>query len=69
MPIELIIQLDLNCELFSRGWLKISRRSSKRYQVPRWHLKQFFDNSPQSIKKRIAALDTEAINYLLGRKA
>ncbi|MHC5932265.1 MAG: hypothetical protein ACYTXM_41950, partial [Nostoc sp.] len=31
-----------------------------------WHLKQFFDNPPQSIKKRIAALDVEAINYLLG---
>jgi hypothetical protein len=26
-----------------------------------------FDNPPQSIKKRIAALDTQAINYLLGR--
>ncbi|MFW9259856.1 MULTISPECIES: helix-turn-helix domain-containing protein [unclassified Nostoc] len=52
-----------------RGWLKATRRSARHYQIRRWHLKQFFENPPQSIKKRIAALDTEAINYLLGRKA
>ncbi|MHC5823587.1 MAG: hypothetical protein ACYT04_49080 [Nostoc sp.] len=76
MPIELIIQLYLNCELrtancelFSRGWLKTTRRSSKRYQVRRWHLKSFFENPPQHLKKRIASIDSEAINYLLGRKA
>ncbi|WP_242056081.1 terminase gpP N-terminus-related DNA-binding protein, partial [Nostoc flagelliforme] len=52
-----------------RGWLKTSRRSSKRYQVRRWHLKSFFENPPQHLKKRIASIDSEAINYLLGRKA
>ncbi|AUB44274.1 hypothetical protein COO91_10497 (plasmid) [Nostoc flagelliforme CCNUN1] len=52
-----------------RGWLKTSRRSSKRYQVRRWHLKQFFDNPPQHLKKRIASIDSEAINYLLGKQA
>ena len=52
-----------------RGWLKATRRSARHYQIRRWHLKQFFDNPPQSIKKRIAALDVEAINYLLGRRA
>ncbi|WP_416212836.1 helix-turn-helix domain-containing protein [Nostoc sp. LEGE 12450] len=52
-----------------RGWLKATRRSARHYQIRRWHLKQFFENPPQSIKKRIAALDVEAINYLLGRKA
>jgi excisionase family DNA binding protein len=50
-----------------RGWLKATKRSARHYQIRRWHLKQFFDNPPQSIKKRIAALDTQAINYLVGR--
>lgn len=52
-----------------RGWLKATKRSARHYQIRRWHLKQFFDNPPQSIKKRITSLDPEAINYLLGRKA
>jgi excisionase family DNA binding protein len=52
----------------NRGWLKATRRSAKHYQIRRWHLKQFLDHPPQSIKKRIAALDVEAINYLLGRR-
>ncbi|MHC5770586.1 MAG: MerR family transcriptional regulator [Nostoc sp.] len=52
-----------------RGWLKATRRSARHYQVRKWHLKQFFENPPQSIKKRITSLDPEAINYLLGRKA
>ncbi|MCC5660344.1 hypothetical protein LC608_25875 [Nostoc sp. XA010] len=50
-----------------RGWLKATKRSARHYQIRRLHLKQFFENPPQSIKKRIAALDVEAINYLLGR--
>ncbi|MBC1221092.1 helix-turn-helix domain-containing protein [Nostoc sp. UCD121] len=52
-----------------RGWLKATRRSARHYQIRKWDLKQFFDNPPQSIKKRIAALDVEAINYLLGKQA
>jgi hypothetical protein len=52
-----------------RGWLSTGKHSPKYYQIRKWHLKQFFDNPPHQIKKRIAALDSEAINYLLGRKA
>ncbi|MCC5619626.1 helix-turn-helix domain-containing protein [Nostoc sp. CHAB 5836] len=52
-----------------RGWLKATRRSAKHYQIRRWHLKQFLEHPPQSIKKRITSLDPEAINYLLGRRA
>jgi hypothetical protein len=47
----------------------VTRRSARHYQIRKWDLKQFFDNPPQSIKKRIAALDVEAINYLLGKQA
>ncbi|MBW4565941.1 MAG: hypothetical protein KME32_33650 [Mojavia pulchra JT2-VF2] len=52
-----------------RGWLKANKRYPKHYEIRIWHLKQFLENPPQQIKKRIAALDHEAINYLLGRKA
>jgi hypothetical protein len=52
-----------------RGWLKAKKRSPKIYQIRKWHLKQFFDNPPQHLKKRIASLDKEAVNYLLGRRA
>jgi hypothetical protein len=58
MPIELIIQLYLNCELRTANCELFSRRSSKRYQVRRWHLKNFFDNPPQHLKKRIASIDS-----------
>ena len=66
-----ILQLNFSTvtRWVKRGWLKATRRSARHYQIRRWHLKQFFDNPPQSIKKRIAALDVEAINYLLGRRA
>jgi hypothetical protein len=70
---EIAQVLKLNFSTVSRwvgrGWLKATKRSARHYQVRISHLKQFFDNPPQSIKKRIAALDTEAINYLLGRRA
>ncbi|MFW9263418.1 hypothetical protein [Nostoc sp. CALU 546] len=70
---EIAQVLKLNFSTVSRwvgrGWLKATKRSAKHYQVRISHLKHFFENPPQSIKKRIAALDTEAINYLLGRKA
>jgi hypothetical protein len=52
----------------NRGWLKVNRRCPKHYEIGIAHLKQFLDNPPQQIKKRIASLDTEAIDYLLGRK-
>jgi len=51
-----------------RGWLKANERSPKHYQIRTWHLEQFLENPPQQIKKRIAALDTEAIKYLLRGK-
>ncbi|NDJ25915.1 hypothetical protein GS682_30885 [Nostoc sp. B(2019)] len=63
------LSLSTVCFWVRRGWLKAKRRSPKHYQIRKWHLKQFFDNPPQSIEKRIAALDKEAVNYLLGRRA
>ncbi|MBW4617745.1 MAG: hypothetical protein KME21_32065, partial [Desmonostoc vinosum HA7617-LM4] len=51
-----------------RGWLKANERSPKHYQIRIWHLKQFLENPPHQIKKRIAAIDSQAVNYLLGRK-
>jgi hypothetical protein len=59
MPSKSIIQLYLNCEL----------RTANCELERRWHLKRFFDNPPQHLKKRIAEIDPEAINYLLGRRA
>ncbi|WP_229485684.1 hypothetical protein [Nostoc favosum] len=66
-----VLQLNLStvCRWVKRGWLEATRRSARHYQIRRWHLQQFFENPPQSIKKRIDALDVEAINYLLGKKA
>ncbi|WP_341531610.1 hypothetical protein WKK05_36655 (plasmid) [Nostoc sp. UHCC 0302] len=52
-----------------RGWLSTGRHSVRYYQIRKWHLKRFFDNPPQHLKKRIAEIDPEAINYLLGRRA
>ncbi len=57
MSSELVIKLCLNCELRTANCELF------------WHLKQFLDHPPQSIKKRITSLDPEAINYLLGRRA
>ncbi|MCC5622395.1 helix-turn-helix domain-containing protein [Nostoc sp. CHAB 5715] len=66
-----VLQLNLStvARWVKRGWLKATKRSARHYQIRRWHLKQFLDHPPQSIKKRITSLNPEAINYLLGRKA
>ncbi len=53
----------------NRGWLKAKKRSAKHYQIRRWNLKRFLSNPPQHLKKRIASIDPQAINYLLGRRA
>ncbi|MBD2505120.1 MerR family transcriptional regulator [Anabaena azotica] len=52
----------------NRGWLKVNRRCPKYYEIKIGHLKEFLDNPPQQIKKRIEALDAQAINHLLGKK-
>ncbi|HEY9800723.1 MAG TPA: hypothetical protein V6D25_10215 [Leptolyngbyaceae cyanobacterium] len=52
----------------NRGWLKVNRRCPKHYEIGTGHLKEFLNNPPQQIKKRISSLDTEAVDYLLGRK-
>jgi hypothetical protein len=52
----------------NRGWLKANKRSPKYYEIGITHLKQFLENPPQQIRKRIASLDTQAINHLLKGK-
>ncbi|WP_190571821.1 hypothetical protein [Nostoc parmelioides] len=52
----------------NRGWLKVNKCSPKHYEIGIGHLRNFLNNPPQQIKKRIDALDTEAIDYLLGKK-
>jgi hypothetical protein len=52
----------------NRGWLKVNRRCPKHYEIKIVHLKEFLDNPPQQIKKRIDGLDAQAINHLLGKK-
>ncbi|MBN3923126.1 MAG: hypothetical protein HWQ37_08195 [Nostoc sp. NMS4] len=49
-----------------QGWLKAKKRSLTCYQVKSRDLKQFFKNPPQSIKKRIAAIDPQVVRYLVG---
>ncbi|MBD2505343.1 MerR family transcriptional regulator [Anabaena azotica] len=58
-----IVRLWIN-----RGWLKVNKRCPKHYEIGIAHLKQFLGDPPQQIKKRIDALDTEAINHLLKGK-
>ncbi|BBD63075.1 hypothetical protein NIES2109_59250 (plasmid) [Nostoc sp. HK-01] len=50
-----------------RGWLKANQSCPKYYQVKPGNLRQFLENPPHQIKQRIASLDSEAINYLLGK--
>ncbi|MBE9211064.1 hypothetical protein IQ244_32185 [Nostoc sp. LEGE 06077] len=50
-----------------RGWLKANQSCPKYYQVKPGNLKQFLEHPPHQIRKRIAAIDTQAINYLLGK--
>lgn len=65
-----VLQLNLSTVRLwiNRGWLKANKRSPKYYEIGITHLKEFLNNPPQQIKKRIASLDTEAIDYLLGKK-
>ncbi|WP_224095920.1 hypothetical protein [Nostoc sp. MS1] len=53
----------------NRGWLKANKRFPKHYEIRVVHLKEFLENPPQQIRKRIASLDTAAIDYLLKGKA
>jgi len=32
------------------------------------HFNEFLNNPPQQVNKRIASLDTKAVDYLLGKK-
>lgn len=50
----------------SQGWLKAKKSSVHCYQVKSRDLKQFFQNPPASIRKRIAAVDPQVISYLVG---
>ncbi|MBD2505622.1 hypothetical protein H6G83_34375, partial [Anabaena azotica FACHB-119] len=45
-----------------------NKRCPKYYEIGTGHLREFLNNPPQQIKKRISSLDTEAINHLLGKK-
>ncbi|MBW4617446.1 MAG: hypothetical protein KME21_30360 [Desmonostoc vinosum HA7617-LM4] len=65
----LCLSLSTVCFWVRRGWLKGKKRSPKIYQIRKWHLKKFLLNPPHHLKKRIASLDPQAINYLLGRRA
>ncbi len=63
------LSLDSVYQWVNKGWLRAKKRSPKIYQIRRWHLKQFLSNPPHHLKKRIASIDPQAINYLLGRHA
>ncbi|WP_224095885.1 hypothetical protein [Nostoc sp. MS1] len=52
----------------NRGWLKANKRCPKYYEIGIGHLKEFLENPPHQIRKRIASLDTAAIDYLLKGK-
>ncbi|MBE9211063.1 hypothetical protein IQ244_32180 [Nostoc sp. LEGE 06077] len=62
----LCLSLSTLCRWIKRGWLKANKRYASCYQVRTWHLKEFLKNPPHPIKARIASLDPEAINYLVG---
>ncbi|MCC5669813.1 hypothetical protein LC653_39915 [Nostoc sp. CHAB 5784] len=49
-----------------KGWIRTTRRSGRYHQIKSKDLKQFLQNPPQRIKKRIAAIDKDAIEYLVG---
>ncbi|MBD2254879.1 hypothetical protein [Nostoc parmelioides] len=65
-----ILQLNLSTVRLwiNRGWLKANKRCPKYYEISISHLKQFLENPPHQIQKRIASLDSQSINYLLGKK-
>ncbi|WP_339379140.1 helix-turn-helix domain-containing protein [aff. Roholtiella sp. LEGE 12411] len=49
-----------------KGWIRTSRSSGRYHQIRSKDLKQFLQNPPQRVKKRIAAIDQDAIEYLVG---
>ncbi|AUB44520.1 Putative DNA-binding domain (plasmid) [Nostoc flagelliforme CCNUN1] len=50
-----------------KGWIRTTRRSGRYHQIKSKDLKRFLENPPQRIKNRIAAIDKDAIEYLVGR--
>ena len=50
-----------------KGWIRTHRRSGRYHQIKSKDLKRFLENPPQRIKNRIAAIDKDAIEYLVGR--
>jgi hypothetical protein len=50
-----------------KGWIRTTRRCGRYHQIKSKDLKRFLQNPPQSIKNRIAAIDKEKIEYLVGR--
>jgi hypothetical protein len=50
-----------------KGWIRTSRSSGRYHQIKSKDLKRFLENPPQRIKNRIAAIDKDAIKYLVGR--
>ncbi|MEH2142075.1 hypothetical protein [Nostoc sp.] len=50
-----------------KGWIRTHRRSGRYHQIKSKDLKRFLQNPPQRIKNRIAAIDKDAIEYLVGR--
>ncbi|WP_341530154.1 helix-turn-helix domain-containing protein [Nostoc sp. UHCC 0302] len=53
----------------NKGWIRTTRRSGRYYQIKSKDLKRFLQNPPQRIKNRIAAIDKDAIEYLVGELA
>ncbi|WP_100903529.1 hypothetical protein [Nostoc flagelliforme] len=49
-----------------KGWIRTSRSSGRYHQIKSKDLKRFLENPPQRIKNRIAAIDKEKIEYLVG---
>jgi hypothetical protein len=50
-----------------KGWIHTHRRCGRYHQIKSKDLKRFLQNPPQHIKNRIAAIDKDAIEYLVGR--
>ncbi|WP_414573848.1 hypothetical protein [Nostoc sp. CCY 9925] len=49
-----------------QGWLKAKKRYVNCYQIKSRDLEQFFNNPPQPIRHRIAAIDPQVVRYLVG---
>lgn len=53
-----------------KGWIRTTHRRSGRYhQIKSKDLKRFLQNPPQRLKSRIAAIDKDAIEYLVEKLA